>query len=169
MNSLKAKFLLILWENNPILRAVAEPLALPLTSAMKEFAHLLIELMWEYDWVWLAAPQVGRSLRMIATTQWKVKDEKYTHLWDTVMINPEIVSVSDKTLVSEEGCLSLPWISGYVERPAEVTVSFFDIDGKKVKKKYSGFNAIIVLHEIDHLNGILFIDKTTKELPRWEL
>ena len=75
------------------------------------------------------------------------------------MINPQIISKSDKMIVSEEACLSLPKLSGEVLRHETIKVSWEDINGKKHTEKLSGYNATIIQHEVDHLDGVLYIDK----------
>lgn len=75
------------------------------------------------------------------------------------MINPQIISKSDKMIVSEEACLSLPKLSGEVMRHETIKVSREDANGKKHTDKFSGYNAVIIQHEVDHLDGVLFIDK----------
>lgn len=75
------------------------------------------------------------------------------------MINPEIIEKSQEMIVEEEACLSLPDLRGNVARHKKITVSYLDEDGKAKTKKYSDFDAIIIQHEIDHLDGVLFIDK----------
>lgn len=75
------------------------------------------------------------------------------------MINPEITEKSQEMTVEEEACLSLPDMRGNVSRHKKITVSYWDEDGKVKTKKYSDFDAIIIQHEVDHLDGVLFIDK----------
>ncbi len=163
MSHLTQQYPLVLWENHPILRSVSDPIALPLAPELQRFADTLLLLMHEYDGVGLAAPQIGSPIRMIATSQRKVKKDNYKHLGDTVMINPEILESSQETMITEEGCLSLPWVSWLVERAKKITVGYITVDGKKVTQDYEWFNAIIVQHEIDHLDGIMFTDKIVKE------
>lgn len=81
---------------------------------------------------------------------------------DTVMVNPQIISKSDKMVISEEACLSLPKLKGKVWRHDTIKVSRTDLSGKKHTEKLSGYDAIIVQHEVDHLDGVLFIDKLAK-------
>ncbi len=121
----------------------------------------MADLVHEYDGVWLAAPQLGFTIRLIATTQWKIIKWDYKLKATTMMINPEITAHSDSTQVDEEGCLSLPWIFGQVERYKQITVQYTTIEGKSESKQLSWLDAVIIQHEIDHLNGILFIDKAT--------
>ena len=84
-------------------------------------------------------------------------------LWETLLINPEIIATSEELQRSEEACLSLPWEKWFVQRAKRVEVKYMDLKGKIHQQKYSGFNACIIQHEIDHLNGVLFIDKLIKE------
>lgn len=99
---------------------------------------------------------------MIYTTQWKKTAKGLKFLSDQIMLNPEILAKSVTMNKDVEGCLSLPGIEGLVKRYDWVKVKFQDETGKKITKMYKGFDARIVQHEIDHLNGVLFIDKATK-------
>jgi peptide deformylase len=81
------------------------------------------------------------------------------------MINPKITDRSKETVLWEEACISLPNCTGMVRRHKGIHVEFMDINGKKQKQKYKDFNAVIIQHEIDHLDGILFMDKVVKEKP----
>lgn len=101
----------------------------------------------------LAAPQVG-VLRQIAVV--RHEDEYYE------IINPKILSSSGEVIL-EEGCLSVPEVWGPVKRPETITVSYMDRDGKMNEKEISGMPARIFCHEIDHLHGVLFVDKMIKE------
>ncbi len=103
--------------------------------------------------VGLAAPQVG-VLRRIAIVEF---DGKYYEL-----INPRILSSSGE-LVEEEGCLSVPGIRGLVKRPETIKVTYVDRDGKRHKEEITGLTARVFCHEIDHLEGVLFVDKMTEE------
>ena len=160
---LKLKYPLQKWENNHILRAVSTPVNLPLTEETKEFAYSLKELMYIYNGVWLAAPQIGKNIRIIAITLWEDKEGNLNQIWDEILINPEIEQTSEQMSVDTEGCLSLPGIEWKVKRYKWVKVSFYDIEGKKHQKIFYDFNARIVQHEIDHLDGILFVDKISIE------
>lgn len=82
------------------------------------------------------------------------------------MINPKIVEKSKETILREEACISLPNCLGMVRRHHTIVVEFLDITGKKQSKKYKEFNAVIIQHEIDHLDGVLFMDKIVKEKPK---
>ena len=169
-NKLKIFYPLEIWKENPILRTVCEPIN-KITSEVKEFWKILLDLMREYDGVWLAAPQVWKNMRMIATTQRKrfpnEKNPDKDYIWETLLINPEIITYSKEMQNSEEACLSLPGERGFVLRHQWIEVKYQDLKGKFHQQKYSGFNACIIQHEIDHLNWILFIDKLIKEEKNW--
>ncbi len=101
----------------------------------------------------LAAPQVGLKKRIVVID---LKEEgKSVPL---IFVNPKILSFSKEKFINEEGCLSVPEYYAEVERSKEVEVEWFDVKGKKSKKKLAGLLSICIQHEIDHLNGILFID-----------
>ncbi len=155
---LTLQYPLQLWANNPVLRIAADPIE-DITPDIRTFAYDLIELMRLYEWVWLAAPQVGKSWRIIATTQWKNSKRWQKNTGELVMINPEIISHSDAVVSSDEACLSLPGEQGTVQRYKQITVSYLDPEGKKHTQTFDDFNAAIVQHEIDHIDGVLFIDK----------
>ncbi len=144
--------------NNPILRKKSLPVTY-VDDEIKEFWLILKTLMYEYDWVWLAAPQIWKNIRMIAVTFWSKKWKDYKFLWDEVMVNPKITYFSKETNIEEEACLSLPWIFWDVERSNEIVVEYIDIRWRRKKKRLTGLNARIVQHEVDHLDGILFVDK----------
>jgi peptide deformylase len=96
---------------------------------------------------------------MCAITQRDTEPKERELLEEVIMINPVIVGKGKETDVQEEGCLSLPGQTGKVERPLDITVKYTTIDGKDHLRKVSGYNARIIQHEIDHLDGVLFIDK----------
>lgn len=113
---------------------------------------LVTTLVERGDGVGLASPQIGRNERIIAIKE---------HRDITVYINPEITKWSDKTDLGEEGCLSVPGVWGLVERAKRVSVRALDRHGRRVERECKGLEAIIFQHEIDHLDGVLFIDKAT--------
>lgn len=161
-DKLKIFYPLETWKENSILRAWWKPIN-KIDDEIGDLADILMELMREYDGVWLAAPQIGQNIAMIATTQRKKmpvgKNADKDFLWETLLINPEILEVSKEIQISEEACLSVPGEQWYVERHQRIVVRFQDRKGKWKTQKYSGFNACIIQHEIDHLKGILFTDK----------
>lgn len=159
MSHIQDKYPLVIGVNNPLLREKSKQITFPLSQDLKDLYKALPVLMEKYDGVGLAAIQVGIPVQMAVTTQWSVIWEEYDYLWETVMINPRILKESTTTIVTEEWCLSLPWMTGMVERPETITVEYFDVSWKKYTDTYRGFNAVVVQHEIDHLNWVLFVDK----------
>lgn len=122
----------------------------------------MVDTMREEDGVGLAAPQVNQSLRVIVV-EYPVDDSKEDSKKKLyIMINPEIVKRSEETELGIEGCLSVPDIVGEVERNLQVEVRGLNRFGKKSKVRMKGWIARVFQHEIDHLNGILFVDRATK-------
>ena len=136
-------------ENNEILRKKSGPLKTIDKKILKLIAAMEKTLKKEGG-VGLAAPQVGENIRLILV----LLDSKNL----IPMINPEITSKSEETEYAEEGCLSLPGQWGDIKRHKEITVSYLDVKGEKRILKLKKFNARVVQHEIDHLDGILFTD-----------
>lgn len=159
----------ILDRDNPILRETAEVVPLDKISSpkiQKIIERMKQALLSQDDGVAIAAPQIGESFRIFVVSG-RVKkianknkvesaDEKDE---DLVFINPEILSLSKKKKKMEEGCLSVRWLYGEVERSEKAKIKAYDEKGKLVERGSSGLMAQIFQHEIDHLNGILFIDK----------
>ncbi|HXK52778.1 peptide deformylase [Candidatus Nomurabacteria bacterium] len=104
----------------------------------------------------LAAPQIGVLKRICLVKKYISESQEL----EIIMINPDITSKSSTKKVDLEACLSIPNVYGYVQRSTNITVSFYDIKGRKHKIKASGFLARVIQHEIDHLDGILFTTKT---------
>ena len=125
----------------------------------------MIETMREAPGVGLAAPQIGLSERVAVIEYYEREEDEENEdaprkVW--ALINPEIVKVSEETLVGVEGCLSIPGLVGEVERHAEVQVRALNRHGKTMKIKAKGWLARIFQHEIDHLNGVLFTERATR-------
>jgi len=167
IDQIKAFYPLQTWDNNKILRKKSEQVDI-FDDEIKEFAEILLDLMYAYDWVGLAAPQVGKNIRVIATTQWKeVKKWRKTNkeiIGETAMINPEILEHSEEKRKWEEACLSVPWLCGDVERWTRIVVKYQDKKWKNHVQKYTWFSAVVIQHEMDHLDGILFTDKIVGEI-----
>ena len=157
-----AKLKIITGANNPILRAVSEPVK-KFDAELKKFAKNLKDTMMKADGLGIAAPQVGKNIRLVIVTL----NQKTDHQVIVAMANPEILAHSKKTVINEEGCLSLPGLYGDVERFAELTVAFQDLDGARQVFDLKGLNARVIQHENDHINGILFIDRM-KEMEERE-
>ena len=175
----------IIREGNPTLRAVAEDVTFPLSDQeiilgekMMQFLHhsqdpVMAEKLGLRGGVGLAAPQLDISKRIIAVlvpnpegADGNPPNEAYS--LQEVMYNPKGVahSVQDAALGDGEGCLSVDRnVPGYVVRHARVTVEYFTKDGEKKRIKLKGYNSIVVQHEIDHTNGIMFYDRINPNNP----
>lgn len=138
---------------DPVLRLVSRPVE-RIDAPLLKLADDMLETMYDAPGIGLAAIQIGVPRRMLVIDVSREGEEK-TPL---VFINPEIVTSSDDRSVYEEGCLSIPDYYAEVERPARVTVKYLDRDGKEQLTEAEGLLATCVQHEIDHLNGVLFID-----------
>lgn len=146
------KAMTVLHNPNKELRVVSEPVAVDRVDSaeIKALIEDLKVTMKKENGIGIAAPQVGVHERVIIVDM---------HNKPTAFINPEIVEKSFKLVDSEEGCLSVPGQWGIVKRHRGVTVKALDASGQPVSLKAHGLIAIIFQHEIDHLNGVLFIDK----------
>lgn len=144
----------ILLHPDPRLKKHAEPVA-DLSDALRTLADDMLETMYDAPGVGLAAPQVGILQRLVVLDCVKEEGEKPRPL---IMFNPEIIAASEETSVYEEGCLSIPEQFADVTRPAEVQVRWIDRDGNEQTEGFAGLWATCAQHEIDHLDGKLFID-----------
>ncbi len=143
--------------HEPILRQTAKPVT-RFHDGLQELIDDMLETMQSAPGVGLAAPQVGESLRLFVA-QWP-EDEEDQESWKTyTIVNPVIVKMSQEEEEGEEGCLSVPGYVGDVWRSTEILVKGRDRYGKKLRMKIRGWLARIFQHEIDHLNGTLFIDR----------
>ena len=118
----------------------------------------MLDTMYKNDGIGLAACQVGMLKAMIVYDVEYV-DEKNPKKVPVVMVNPTITSMSKAMVVVEEGCLSFPNVFENVKRHEKVTVEYLDLNGDKKIKHAKGFEAIVIQHETDHLNGIVFLDR----------
>ena len=132
------------------------------TPEVRRLADDMFETMYAAPGIGLAAIQVAQPLRLITMDLAKRDENGETTPKPRVFINPEIVSSSEEKSVYEEGCLSIPDIHEDVERPARVKVKYLDLDGKPQEAEAEGLFATCIQHEIDHLNGVLFIDHISK-------
>jgi peptide deformylase len=135
------------------LRQVADPIE-KIDASIKALAKDMLDTMYDAPGIGLAGPQIGEMKRIVVMDLAK-EGEKPDPI---VMINPEILKYSEDTVTSEEGCLSIPEIYYEVERPADVTVRYTDLDGKTVEKDATDRLAVCIQHELDHLDGVLYID-----------
>jgi peptide deformylase len=139
------------------LRLVSKPVE-TITPEITELVHDMFETMYDAPGIGLAAIQVAVPLRVVTMDVAKNEGEKEPR----VFINPEILSSSEDLSVYEEGCLSIPEYYEEVERPAQVRVRYMDLEGKVHVEDAEGLFATCIQHEIDHLNGVLFIDYLSK-------
>ncbi|PIE10873.1 MAG: peptide deformylase [Rhodobacterales bacterium] len=144
----------ILIHPDPRLKKVCDPVA-DMSDELRLQAEDMLETMYHAPGIGLAAPQVGVLNRMLVMDC--VKDDD-TPPRPMVLVNPQIVASSDDLNVYEEGCLSIPDQYAEVTRPAEVEVAWMDVNGNAQSEVFTGLWATCVQHEIDHLNGKLFID-----------
>ncbi|WP_353344915.1 peptide deformylase [Litorivita sp. NS0012-18] len=144
----------ILIHPDPRLKKQCDPVE-DLSDARRKLAKDMLETMYDAPGIGLAAPQIGVLERLITLDCVKEQGEAPAPL---VMFNPEILSASGDTNVYEEGCLSIPEQYAEVTRPKEVRVGWIDMDGNPQERDFDGLWATCVQHEIDHLNGTLFID-----------
>ena len=135
------------------LRVISEEVVFD-KKEMTELYKDMCDAMWEADGIGLAAPQIGINKRVIIVDETTEEHGKYAHL----MVNPKITWKSEEKVSLDEGCLSCPGENGEVLRPKEIKLTFQNKDGKYKKWKLDGLAARVVQHEIDHLDGILFVD-----------
>jgi len=144
----------ILIHPDPRLKTVSDPVA-DVTDDLRRLADDMLVTMYDAPGIGLAAPQVGVTQRLIVVDCVREDGAAPRPL---AMFNPRIVAASDARATCEEGCLSLPDQYAEVERPAEVTVGWMDRDGRPRQETFDGLWAVCLQHEIDHLDGVLFID-----------
>ena len=144
-------------QDTPILRIVCDKVE-NFDKDLKKLAKDMIETMHATNGIGIAAPQVGVNARIfISAINSDTRKPK-----ELVCVNPEVLYQSPEQVVAEEGCLSLPQKFGNVKRSSEIFVRFYDLKGKEQNLRLTGMDARVFLHELDHLNGVLFIDKLEK-------
>ncbi|MBU6371007.1 MAG: peptide deformylase [Patescibacteria group bacterium] len=162
----KAKKVRIVQKSDPVLRAVAEPV--PLDKVRSRAVQMVIADMKaamepQTDAVAIAAPQIGQSVRIFVISHRAFDisrgDVAVKAPSDMVFVNPRLIKTSKKKEYMEEGCLSVRYMYGKVNRAEKATIEAYDEHGRKFTRGFSGLLAQIVQHETDHLDGTLFIDK----------
>jgi peptide deformylase len=138
---------------NPVLRKKAAPIE-RVDAALLKLAEDMLATMYDAPGIGLAAPQVGVLRRLIVMDPSREEEPKQP----LIMFNPVILERGSEMRTHEEGCLSIPEFTAEIERPAMTRVGFIDTEGKEQEKTLEGIWSTLVQHEIDHLNGILFID-----------
>jgi peptide deformylase len=156
--------------DNPILRQKARPVTV-IDDELQTLIDNMIETMREANGVGLAGPQVNESRRITVVETLPEKDDEGNEIEGSrelfVLINPKIVAESRKKSKGIEGCLSIPGWVGEVSRSESIRVRAVDRRGKKIRLRLKGWTARIVQHEIDHLDGILYIDHLTAPENLW--
>lgn len=169
----------VLRMGNPILRLKAKPVSLEeiRSDTFKNLIEDMFETMEAEDGIGIAAPQIGIS-KQVAIIGVPRNNPRYPEIESTeiadesedeeekdyeiiVVINPKITVLDEEKLGFWEGCLSVPGLRGFVERPKKIRVDYLDLDGKEVSREADGFDAIVFQHEIDHLEGFLYLDRVT--------
>jgi peptide deformylase len=139
------------------LRLVSKPVA-KIDAATRALVEDMFDTMYEAPGIGLAAIQIGEARRVVTMDLAKKDEPKQPQ----VFINPELVGKSDDKNTHEEGCLSIPEYYEEVERPAQVKIRYLDLEGKQHEVDADGLLATCIQHEIDHLDGVLFIDHISK-------
>ncbi len=167
----------IVRDYHPTLRERSEKIEFPLNEELKNLADEMLEFIInsqnpeiaeEYDLrpgVGLAAPQLNIPKQMMTV---HIPSDEEEEPFSLVMVNPRILSHSVKqtALQDGEGCLSIDEVyEGLVPRSKRITVEYYDVDGNKHKERFKGYPAIVIQHEIDHLNGVLFYDHINQDNP----
>lgn len=153
----------ILYYGNPLLRQKCAPVE-EITDEIRTLVRDMEETRVANDGIGLAAPQVGKCIRLFIAGsyvetpegQWRITPPK-------VYINPQLTIHGKETVYDNEACISIPGIREEVERPIELSIEALDLDGKPFKEELVGYNARIRMHENDHINGVLFIDRLDKK------
>jgi len=146
---------------DPVLRNQAEPVNFEKeASAISQIAEDMVATMREANGVGISAPQIHETKRVVAV---EVRPDNRYGVTDLVSLrviaNPEVEAISSRVAINWEGCLSLPGLRGPVKRNQDVVVRGIDVNGTSFEEEFRDFAAVVVQHEIDHIDGILFIDR----------
>ena len=148
----------ILTAPDPILKQVSKPVEGPVTDAHRALMDDMLETMYAAPGIGLAAVQIGVPLRIIVMDLSREEEAKAPRYF----INPEILWASEDVKPWEEGCLSVPEIYEEVERPARIKLRYLDYHGKVIEEDAEDLFAVCIQHEMDHLEGVLFIDHLSR-------
>lgn len=145
---------------DPDLRKKCDPVE-EVNDEVRQLAQDLIETVLEHDGAGLAAPQVGRHVRMFVSRYANGADSEGWPIFcpPTIFINPKLSSPSSQMVTHGEGCLSIPGIYEKVTRPSSITIEYMDLEGNIHVEEVTGWRARNLMHENDHLNGVLHIDR----------
>jgi peptide deformylase len=148
----------ILTAPNPVLKQKSKAVEGPVTDAHRALMDDMLETMYAAPGIGLAAIQIGEPLRIIVMDLARDDEPKAPRYF----VNPEILWASEETKPWEEGCLSVPEIYDEVERPAHVKLRYLDYNGKLIEEDAHDLYAVCIQHEMDHLEGVLFIDHLSR-------
>lgn len=148
----------ILTVPNPVLKQKSTAVEGGVTDALRALMDDMLETMYDAPGIGLAAVQIGVAQRVIVMDLSKEEGVKEPQFF----VNPEILWTSEETIPYEEGCLSVPEIYDEVERPAKVKLRYLDYHGKQIEEDAEGLYAVCIQHEMDHLEGVLFIDHLSR-------
>ncbi len=170
----------VIREGHPTLREIAEAITIPVPEEMKQLGEEMLQFLINSQdpeiaerhalraGVGIAAPQVNVSKQLLAVHLPSQDEEDDEPEYSVIMVNPRIIShsVQQTCLPDGEGCLSVDReVEGFVPRHKRITVEYVDLNGHSHKERLRGFPAIVVQHEIDHLNGVMFYDRIDPENP----
>lgn len=157
------RLLPLAYYGDPILRRKADEIS-NITSSIKKLIEEMIETMDACDGIGLAAPQIHHSIRLFVIRKpIQIDENKFESGEVKIFINPNLSSHSLESWKAAEGCLSIPTIRSLVERPKEVTIEYTTVEGNRIQEQISGWEARVVMHEYDHIEGVLFIDRLDPE------
>lgn len=158
------RLLPLAYYGHPILRRLADPI-ININDDVRHLVAEMVETMDACDGIGLAAPQVHHSIKLFVIRKpIENKEGKIDALKEVkVFINPELSKPSVETWKAPEGCLSIPTIHAEVERPKAITIEYSDLEGNRIEERVTGWEARVIMHENDHINGILFIDHLEEE------
>lgn len=149
----------IAYYGNPVLRQKTKPVE-KIDESIHQLVKDMAETMEENDGCGLAAPQVHLSISLFITCIPQYIDRKTVLPGELrVFINPKIISYSEELNADREGCLSIPGMHEEVVRPLKVTIQATNLEGEQFEEEFVGYDAHVIMHENDHLNGVLYIDR----------
>lgn len=148
----------VLKYGSPLLRQKAAPIDVP-PATLRQLVDDMFETMYDEPGIGLAAPQVGASIRLVVIAAVPDDEEGDNVGPPLTLLNPEITWSSKETVSYDEGCLSVPDVTEAVDRPRAIRFRYSDMDGKSHERQAEGLLARVVQHELDHLDGILFVDR----------
>lgn len=143
---------------NPLLKEKSTPVEGGVTDELRTLMDDMLETMYAAPGIGLAAIQVGVAKRIIVMDLAREGEEPQPQFF----INPEITWSSDEMMACEEGCLSIPEVYDEVERPAQVRITYMNREGEEIEEEAEGLYAVCIQHEMDHLEGIVFIDHLSR-------